>query len=34
MNLKQIAFFIILSLIIGIPTVYAQISIGEKAEQK
>ena len=34
MNLKQIAFFMILLIIIGIPTVYAQISLGEKAEQK
>ncbi|CAD6368588.1 conserved exported hypothetical protein [metagenome] len=34
MNLKHIAFFMILLFIIGIPTAYAQISIGEKAEQK
>jgi hypothetical protein len=34
MNLKQTAFFITLLFIIGIPLAYAQISIGEKAEQK
>jgi len=34
MSLKQIAFFMTLLLIVAIPTVYAQISIGQKAEQK
>jgi len=34
MNLKQIAFFTILLFIITIPTVYAQVSVGEKAVQK
>jgi hypothetical protein len=34
MNLKHIAFFMILLFIIGVPTAYAQISMGEKAEQK
>ena len=34
MNLKHIAFFMILLFIIGIPTAYAQLSMGEKAEQK
>lgn len=33
MNLKPIAFFVILLFIVTIPTIYAQISIGEKAKQ-
>jgi len=34
MSLKQIAFFMTLLLIVAIPTVYAQVSIGQKAVQK
>lgn len=34
MKIKQIGFFIILLFIIAIPTVYAQVSIGEEAKQK
>ncbi|MBS3922831.1 MAG: hypothetical protein KGZ37_06765 [Nitrosarchaeum sp.] len=34
MKIKQVGFFIILLFIIAIPTVYAQVSIGEEANQK
>ncbi|HXW03060.1 MAG TPA: hypothetical protein VD651_02205, partial [Nitrosarchaeum sp.] len=34
MKIKQAGFFIILLFIITIPTVYAQVSIGEEAKQK
>lgn len=34
MKIKQASFFIILLFIITIPTVYAQVSIGEEAKQK
>lgn len=34
MSLKQIVFFMTLLLIVAIPTVYAQISMGQKADQK
>ena len=34
MKIKQIGFFIILLFIITIPTIYAQVSVGEEAKQK
>ncbi len=34
MDIKQVGFFSILLFIIAIPTVYAQVSIGEEAKQK
>ena len=34
MKIKQVGFFIILLFTISIPTVYAQVSIGEEAKQK
>lgn len=34
MKTKQVGFFIILLFVIGIPVVYAQVSIGEEAKQK